>query len=64
MVAAKGLLLASTGAVDSAAGGSQTPLEPMEKLALACAAKEVGDSKTGKRPPETSSEGSTTDGGC
>ncbi|KAL0701735.1 hypothetical protein Bca4012_057857 [Brassica carinata] len=60
----EGVALASTAAVDSAAGGSQTPLEPMEKLALVCAAKEVGASKAGKRPPETSSEGSTTDGGC
>lgn len=63
MIAADGLLLAKTAALDSAAGGCDAPLQPMMKLAICCAAKGTGISKAGMRPPETSSEGSTTDGG-
>ncbi|CAN6842951.1 unnamed protein product, partial [Brassica oleracea] len=76
MVAAEGLVLSSTTAVVTAAGeGRETTLPPMMKLAMCCAVKEAeptkgagttkgaGSSKSHQRAPESSSEGSTTEGG-
>ncbi|KAF3519285.1 hypothetical protein DY000_02058598 [Brassica cretica] len=68
--AAKGLGLAATvdvvrgKAVGNEANACDNILQPMMKLAICCAVKGVGTSKVGKRATETSSEGSSTDGGC
>ncbi|KAF2593682.1 hypothetical protein F2Q70_00042347 [Brassica cretica] len=68
--AAKGLGLAATvdvvrgKAVGNEADACDNILQPMMKLAICCAVKGVGTSKVGKRATETSSEGSSTDGGC
>uniref|UniRef100_A0A0D2ZQM4 Uncharacterized protein n=3 Tax=Brassica oleracea var. oleracea TaxID=109376 RepID=A0A0D2ZQM4_BRAOL len=64
MVAAEGLVLASTAPVGSAGDGRGATLPPMMKIAMCCAVKEAGTSGYAQKAPETSSEGSTTDGGC
>lgn len=51
-------------AVGNEANACGNTLQPMMKLAICCAVKGVGTSKAGKRATETSSEGSSTDGGC
>lgn len=63
MVAAEGLVLASTAPVGSAGDGRGATLPPMMKIAMCCAVKEAGTSGYAQKAPETSSEGSTTDGG-
>ncbi|KAL0660745.1 hypothetical protein Bca4012_097582 [Brassica carinata] len=68
--AAKGLGLAATvdvvrgKAVGNEANACDNILQPMMKLAICCAVKGVVTSKVGKRATETSSEGSSMDGGC
>ncbi|WZZ63648.1 hypothetical protein YC2023_075018 [Brassica napus] len=67
--AAKGLGLAATvdvvrgKAVGNEANACDNILQPMMKLAICCAVKGVVTSKVGKRATETSSEGSSMDGG-
>lgn len=67
--AAQGLVLAKTNPVvcDNQLGdGANTSgaTEPMMKLAMYCATKGEGTSNERERPKETSSEGSSTEGGC
>ena len=51
-------------AVGNEANACDNILQPMMKLAICCAVKGVVTSKVGKRATETSSEGSSMDGGC
>ncbi|CDY31762.1 BnaA04g16980D [Brassica napus] len=64
LVAAQGLVLASTAVAGSGRTVSEATLPSMMKLAMCCAVKEGGTSRAVNRATETSSEGSTTDGGC
>lgn len=67
--AAEGLVMAkTTPVVNGTTPGGETnatePPPPMMKLAMYCATKSEGTSKTCERPKDTSSEGSSTEGGC
>ncbi|CAN7017433.1 unnamed protein product [Brassica rapa subsp. trilocularis] len=64
LVAAQGLVLASTAVAGSGRTVSEATLPSMMKLAMCCTVKEGGTSRAVNRATETSSEGSTTDGGC
>ncbi|KAF3494643.1 hypothetical protein DY000_02056949 [Brassica cretica] len=61
LVAAQGLVLASTAVAGSGRTVSDATLPSMMKLAMCCAVKEGGTSRAVNRATETSSEGSTTD---